>query len=163
MADRGKKRTPLALVKQRGTKGNKAASKDAENAPEPDVLEKVPTPPSFLTAKEKKVFKEFATLLHEAGVLTGMDVDVLSGLSKCWQQWIDASKALEKGGLTFTSYNRNGDAMERKRPEIGIANDAWKMVMSILTEYGMTPASRSKVSLAGKGNGNKGGDGWSDL
>ena len=44
--------------------------------------------------------------------------------------------------------------MHRPYPQVAIASDAWRRSMTMLTQFGLTPASRSKVSALG-GDGEK--------
>jgi P27 family predicted phage terminase small subunit len=38
----------------------------------------------------------------------------------------------------------------RPRPEVKMASDAWRRMQRMLTEFGLTPSSRSKLDLPGK-------------
>jgi len=83
-------------------------------------------------------------------VMTGADPVALGLLCDALADYMAARAVVEKEGA---SYETEGDAgkMLRQRPEVYIAADAWRRAKLMLTEFGLTPASRAKVSAADVG------------
>ena len=80
-------------------------------------------------------------ILLQMGLLTEADLTVLLGYCKCYEQWIDATrKAEEFGPVVVTS---NGNMIQS--PWVGIGNTAYSNMMKAAVEFGLTPASRSRV------------------
>lgn len=53
---------------------------------------------------------------------------------------------IEDLGHTYTTTATSGDKLVRGRPEVGMRNEAMRHAQSLLSEFGLGPASRSKVS-----------------
>jgi phage terminase small subunit len=52
----------------------------------------------------------------------------------------------EPGRRYYTSRTREGSLMIRPHPAMAVRQDAWKRVTVLLREFGMTPASRTRIS-----------------
>jgi P27 family predicted phage terminase small subunit len=57
---------------------------------------------------------------------------------------INARIVLERGA-TYEATTEAGAIMHRARPEQAIAADAWRRATAMLQQFGLTPASRTKV------------------
>ena len=55
-----------------------------------------------------------------------------------------------KAAGTYESVSESG-TMIRAHPAVGIQADAWRRAKLMMTEFGMTPASRAKVSVTDAG------------
>ena len=64
-----------------------------------------------------------------------------------WSQWQGATAQVQKLGPIIKSPN----GFPIQNPYLAVANRAWKTVQGLLVEFGMTPASRSRVTAAGTG------------
>jgi P27 family predicted phage terminase small subunit len=135
-------RKPTALHLVQGT-----ARPDRINSREPKPRRKRPRCPSHLTDGAKLQWRHFAQLLDAMGVLTEADGPALAALAETADDLIVARRALAaRDGLTYEAEN----GMVRVWPEVRLVNDATKRLASWLARFGMTPADRSKVSVAGK-------------
>ncbi|WKT59118.1 P27 family phage terminase small subunit [Microbulbifer thermotolerans] len=125
----GRKKTPANLKVLAGT-----TRKDREtpDAPEFDLLEEFPDPPLHLNTDGVEMWNQLGPQLVNARVLQVVDLYALEQLCATWQMVRKKIKA----------------EMEVTAAE----NNALKALFS---EFGMTPASRSKVASGGerkKGN-----------
>ena len=135
--------TPTAL---RIIQGNPSKRPLPENEPQPTVKDKPPTPPRHLPPAAKKHWRAIAKHLHQAGVLTVMDEDALAGYCNAYAQWIEANKEIESGGMVIKS----DLGIPSLNPYLRISNDAFKQMTIMLREFGMTPSSRTRVTVAKK-------------
>ncbi|WP_268802497.1 MULTISPECIES: phage terminase small subunit P27 family [Candidatus Williamhamiltonella] len=74
--------------------------------------------------------------------LDGMALELLIGAYVEWRQHRDG---IDKEGHFYKTQSQDGNVMIRPHPQVAMMADAWKRLRSMLTEFGMTPASRSKV------------------
>ena len=96
-----------------------------ENEPRPEKVADVVCPPE-LSAKEKKCWNSLAGDLKKAGILTTIDLNALMTYCKLWVIW--------------------QDQMSQKDVEITPNVDrVFKQLLSLWREFGMTPASRSRI------------------
>lgn len=116
--------------------------------PDPDPITVVPKAPSHLTTVAKREWRRVCGQLIELGVLTDLDLAALEGYCSAYGRAVEADRALKKGGLTMLS--PQGFIA---RPEVAIARTAWAEARRFAQEFGITPASRTRVAPAGKKNG----------
>jgi P27 family predicted phage terminase small subunit len=85
--------------------------------------------------------------LAACGLLTVVDRAALEAYCESYAQWKEAMEALRENGLTFATET----GYVQQRPEVAIANSAPKAMRAFMGEFGMTPSSRSRVRVPGKG------------
>jgi P27 family predicted phage terminase small subunit len=134
---KGRKRKPTALKLVRGNPGKRALPKD-----EPKIDPAVPMCPKHLNATERKLWAEIGRELCAAGVLTRVDAGVfevyVTALATMRRVKPDIEEELVWGGP-------NGGPIQN--PYLAIYNKAKEHVMKAGAELGLSPASRSRVSV----------------
>jgi P27 family predicted phage terminase small subunit len=92
--------------------------------------------------------------LDALGVMSQLDGRALELLVEAYTEYRHHCDTLDREGYTYAVYNED-DGDERKDREIRMIKphpaammkaDAWKRIRAMLAEFGMTPASRSKVN-----------------
>jgi P27 family predicted phage terminase small subunit len=116
------------------------------NPDAPQSSEGVPTPPDWLNDDAVVKFQQLCGILSGMGVLSPDDTDALAMLSSRLEEIETCSKVIDDIGRTYATTNRDGEKMFRPRPEVGMKNEAMRHAQSLLCEFGLTPAARSKVS-----------------
>jgi P27 family predicted phage terminase small subunit len=111
------------------------------NESEPKPVNSVPKCPRHLDSEAKREWKRISSELDTLGLLTRVDRAALAAYCAAWSRWAAAEKVLRKEGLTFSTPR----GYVQQRPEVGIANTALSLMKAYLTEFGMTPGSRSRV------------------
>lgn len=143
MAGRGRPPTPTALKALRGNPGKRRG--DDEGAePMPEVA--VPTCPQHLDGTARGEWKRIVPELVKLGLLTVIDRTALAAYCVNYSRWLAAEKILKEQGLTFTT----AKGYVGQRPEVGIANTAMHQMRAFLSEFGMTPASRTRIKVKPK-------------
>ncbi|NLW92383.1 MAG: phage terminase small subunit P27 family [Syntrophomonadaceae bacterium] len=140
MGARGPAGKPKALKELQGNPGKRPLNQHEPIFPKYDEL---PKPPAHLTTLAKKEFSRVVPLLHQAGILTQVDINVVAAYSQAFGRWVDAEKAIKIHGMTYES--DKGNIIQR--PEVGIASTAMKEMVSFAAEFGMTPSSRSRIKV----------------
>lgn len=139
---RGRRPAPQELKKKRGT-----ARKD--RAPENPVTvtnaKPKKTTPSFLKAKGKMMYERSVGHLHSMGLLSTVDDTSLELLAMAYQEWYSAELKLMKEGRIYETYAANGAKVLKPHPAAAQSADAWRRIRMMLIEFGLTPASRSKL------------------
>jgi P27 family predicted phage terminase small subunit len=138
-------RTPSKLKVLRGT-DRKDRANPAE--PNPPALSANAEPPEWLELSDlaKVAWNDIAPMLRAMHVLTQADVVGLSLLCDALAGYVTAKRTIgEEGAVYWTS----GKApMRRAHPAVGIAGENSKFAKAMLSEFGLTPAARSRVSAA---------------
>ncbi|HHS9576511.1 TPA: phage terminase small subunit P27 family [Raoultella planticola] len=142
--------THLALVK-----GN--PSKRPINKNEPKPPSGVPPIPKHFDKQGKYWFKRIGDELNAVGVLTTLDAKALELLIEAYVEYRHHCDTLDREGYTYAVYSEDDSdeggereiRMIKPHPAAVMKADAWKRIRAMLSEFGMTPASRSKVGVQG--------------
>ncbi len=94
--------------------------------------------------------------LLNLGLLTSIDRMALAAYCQLYARWVKAEEQLAKTGLVV----RSPAGYPIQNPYVGIANTALKLLHSFGIEFGLSPASRSRLSVPGKSNSK---DNWAAL
>jgi len=113
----------------------------------PKVKARLVPAPSYLNEVAKKEWRRMGKRLFDAGLMTELDETALASYCQAYSQWIEANQAIEDEGAVVTK--ANGDMA--RNPWVAIRGDAWKEMTRMLSEFGMTPSSRSRVKVEKKG------------
>ena len=80
--------------------------------------------------------------LLEMGLISDLDRSAFAAYCTAYGRWIEAEEALKTYGLMLKSPN----GFPVQSPYLAVANRALEQMRSLLSEFGMSPASRSRVS-----------------
>lgn len=98
--------------------------------------------PDGLSDDAKKQWSKVSKQLKEAGIITNLDVHALALYCEAFARWKDANAKISKFGAVIKS--PKGYPMTS--PYFSISNKAFEQMKAILTEFGMTPSSRTRVA-----------------
>lgn len=113
----------------------------ANNEPVPEKLDRR-DPPSWIRDRlSRKMWRKFYDQLYPIGLLTKIDIVALELLVTTYVKWREASDKAKVGIYkTQTGY-------VACNPLINVENRYAKDLRALLTEFGMTPSSRSRINL----------------
>ncbi|WP_336798228.1 phage terminase small subunit P27 family [Erwinia aphidicola] len=142
--------THLALVK-----GN--PSKRPLNKNEPKPPSGVPPIPKHFDKQGKYWFKRMAEELDAVGVITLLDARALELMVEAYTEYRQHCETLDREGYTYAVFSEEEPdegkdreiRMIKPHPAAMMKADAWKRIRAMLGEFGMTPASRTKVGVKG--------------
>jgi len=84
-----------------------------------------------------------ARILHDLGLLTGLDRAMLMAYCKSYEQYVDAVRMTDRFGTVTLTANRT----PVMSPYLSVANRALANMTRIAVEFGLTPAARSRVHV----------------
>lgn len=140
MGKRGPAPKPTALKELSGNPGKRAINKG-----EPKPEKKIPSCPQHLDENARKEWRRVTKELHALGLLSVVDRAALAAYCQNWSRWVKAEDELAKPTTNLVEVTDKG--YHHPNPWIGIANTSMKQMKIFLSEFGMTPASRSRVSV----------------
>ena len=130
-------------------------NKNRINKHEPRPHPGRPTCPDHLSSAAKVEWKRIVPQLEEMDLLSKIDRTELALYCQAYARWKKAESVInEKGELYKT---QSGNVITS--PMLWVANKAMEQCHKFLTEFGMTPASRGRISVARPGED----DGWNKL
>lgn len=101
-----------------------------------------PKPPPGLDRYARDAWNRHAPALVRLGLLTEQDVDLLAAYAATYSQWRRASEALQVMDVTDDQYRRVAVTVEKGRHDLRL----------IGAEFGLSPASRSRISVPDPGD-----------
>ena len=140
-ADGGRKPKPTAIKKLQGNAGKRALNK-SEPAPAADP----PELPDHLDAEAAIEWHKITAILSQMRILSVADKAAIAIYCQAWSTMIEAHKQVREFGAVVKSPN----GYPIQNPHLSIANGAAKQLKTMLTELGLTPAARSRVSVPEK-------------
>lgn len=111
------------------------------NQREPKPTEGMPSRPDWLSAEGKREWRRVTRELGAMGLLAKADRAALANYCLWWSVLVDAVRVLKEQGMTF----KMPTGYVQQRPEVAIAQKAAMLCKGFLTEFGLTPASRSRI------------------
>jgi len=111
------------------------------NEPKPEAV--LPESPDHLDDQAKFFWRQMAERLHRARVLTELDTTALELLCDTYSRRREAMESLKKTGLLLRTAKGNWI----QSPLVGIINKSTQIIERLLVEFGMTPSSRTRVSV----------------
>lgn len=136
---RGRKPIPTRLKVITGNPGKRPLNKL-----EPRPLASAPTCPDWLSPDAKEQWDALLPELDEVGLLTKIDVSAYTALCEAWALLKQASQALQKDGIVLLDKDGN---LIRTNPTVRVIKAAMDTIRALSAEFGLTPSSRSKVTV----------------
>ena len=130
---------------------------DRANPSEPMPRAVIPPCPEFLQGEARKQYQKTAKKLARIGLMTELDDMALSMVCQGWADYLEPTDEVKRSGMLVKSPN----GFPVLNPYLIAANQAIKKVRSLLAEFGMTPASRSRIHAAATSE--ESDDEWSKL
>lgn len=138
---RGRRPKPTRLKLLMGNPGKRPINMD-EPKPEPMV----PDCPPELGSVAQKEWHRLAAELGKLRILTQLDRAALAAYCGAYALWAEATENIQKYGTMVKSPT----GYPIQSPYVSIANRQAEIMMRIASEFGFTPASRSRISAPAK-------------
>ena len=143
MATRGRKPKPTAIKVLEENPGKR----------ELNLLEPIPpkgdlTCPDWLEDEAKAEWERLAPSLEAMGVLTTADLMAFAGYCQAYARWREAEEFISRHGSIF----QTPSGYVQQVPQVSIAQQNLRIMQSFCSEFGLTPATRSRIIAANGGN-----------
>jgi P27 family predicted phage terminase small subunit len=134
---RGRRPKPTSLKILTGNPGKRPLNSD-EPRPEPAI----PDCPIELGPVARDEWDRMAPQLAALRILTHLDRAALAAYCGAYAMWAEATESIQKYGTMVKSPT----GYPVQSPYVSIANRQAEIMMRIASEFGFTPASRSRIS-----------------
>ncbi|MEG3640668.1 phage terminase small subunit P27 family [Magnetococcus sp. PR-3] len=101
--------------------------------------------PKWLDSKARRTYADLVKALQGGSILDKIDRTALVLLCDALSEYRDAREFVRENGTSYETETKDGAIMHRIYPQVGQAADAWRRVKSMLTEFGLTPVSRTRL------------------
>jgi P27 family predicted phage terminase small subunit len=107
----------------------------------------VPEPPDHLDAGALAEWSRIVAELAMIGLITRPDRAALAAYCVAYSRWVTAEQKIAELG---TLLMRTAAGSVAQSPYLTISNRAMELMHKFLTEFGMTPVSRTRLSAAAR-------------
>jgi P27 family predicted phage terminase small subunit len=118
--------------------------KRALNLTEPQPKKTQPKCPRWLNRFAREEWVRVVPELQRLGILTVADEKALACYCQAYGRLRLAEAIIASKGMTFTTPN----GFVQKRPEVTIAREAMQLMKAFAAEFGLTPASRTRLHVS---------------
>lgn len=132
-----KKPTALKLLE-----GNPGQYPLPQNEPQPLKLGRFPNAPKRFSPEAVTEWKRTGPVLFKCGLITNADLPMFEAYCEAWGGYIIA---MASGAETPLVEGQKGNLV--RNPAVQIARDNLDKAMILAREFGMTPASRTRIEL----------------
>jgi P27 family predicted phage terminase small subunit len=137
----GRKAIPVDVHKMKGSYQKSRHAPMSAIDPSPGVGE----PPLTLSGPATAAWELFAALLSKRKAVTAGDSAALEVLASTFVEWQELSADIQREGRVYECITSTGAVMRRPNPKVAMLSDAQRRLNTMLSEFGMSPASRGKV------------------
>ncbi len=149
----GRRPKPTAVRKLQGNPGKRPLNQD-KPTPQPGE----PPMPAGLSLAAQKEWRTIVAELLTLNVLSIVDGKALAAYCHNFSRWMEAEAEIALHGLIVEEPVTKGQGEAavivgykyKRNPAVTISNDAQKLMKSFLIEFGLTPASRSRLRIEKK-------------
>lgn len=136
---RGRKPKASRIKELTGNPGKRRINKR-----EPKHRKDIGPPPGWLDDVAKQEWERIAPELRRTGILTVVDRTALAAYCKAYSRWRQAEDIVERS-QTLVFKTKSGYIQQL--PHISIAQTYLKIVNALAAEFGLTPSSRTRLSI----------------
>ena len=141
---KGRKTIPINIMRAKGT----LKKHRIKNVPDPS--DKRPISPSWLNKRAKQIFWHMTNRLNDIGLASRTHTEAIAALSSRMEEVERFDKILNDEGYFYNAKNSLGFEVKKEHPAAKLREKAIRHVHSLLTEFGLTPASIQKVGSTKK-------------
>jgi P27 family predicted phage terminase small subunit len=116
------------------------------NKQEPKPDRTISRCPMWLEGEAKTEWNRIVPELQRLRLLTKVDITALIGYCQSWARYVEAEQYLSKNDTVFVTET----GYMQQVPQVGMAQKYLKLCQSFMTEFGLTPSSRAKLSIPGE-------------
>lgn len=154
---RGRKPKPTATQISEGDPRKRGVNKLRERlAAEPKPEAGLPDCPRHLRGRARAAWTFWSDALVVMGIDKRPDAQMLEGACVNYARAVTADLEVEKVGITVIESivdKESGEVIPlkvKKNPAVDVSNAAWRQVRAFCSEFGLSPVSRTRLSVERK-------------
>ena len=136
MAQKGRKPKPTAMKQLEGNPGKRKLN---SNEPQPERT--APECPDWLSEEAKAEWHRLADVMEAMGILTEIDMAAFAGYCQSYARWKEAEEFITRHGAIV----KTPSGYWQQVPQVSIAQQYLKDMHKFAEQFGLTPASRSRI------------------
>lgn len=145
----GRKKMSIDTILANGNKSHLTKDEIENRKAKEEKLSKLASdkirPPTWLSPRAKKIFKDTVKELESIQLLANIDTYNLSILADSMDKYIKCTIDLHNADYVETYTNNKGGESKQKNPLITVQIDYGNLVRKISNDFGLTPSARLKI------------------
>lgn len=137
----GRKPKPTRLKELAGNPGGRKLN---DREPDFPADSRLMAAPEWFDPLARAEWERIAPAIMAAGIFTNADRAALEGYCKAYSRWRQAEEIIERSASMMVK-TPNGHLQQM--PHVSIAQRYLKIMVAIATEFGFTPAARSRIAV----------------
>lgn len=133
---------PTAVKKLAGNPGKRKLN---QAEPQFNVPGRMLHAPDYLNEDGQQIWRELGGMLLKAGLFTTVDKYALGMFCASAARWMEAERVLRIENAVISSPLTGA---QYQNPWLGIGNRAWDQMRRMFSEFGLTPAERSRLTVS---------------
>jgi P27 family predicted phage terminase small subunit len=153
---KGRKPKPLGIREAEGDASKWGANKlRARIESQPKAARGLPICPRHLRGRARSAWNFWTAELESMGLDRRPDAMMLEGACVHYERAVKADLTIQKEGLIVTEsvIGKTGEILVtkyRNHPAVAISNAAWRHLRAFCSEFGLSPVSRTRLSIEKK-------------
>lgn len=150
----GRPKKPLKVRASEGDR-RKIGKKKLESLirAEPKTQSGLPACPEHVTGLAREAWERWTLQLQIMELDRQPDAEMLEGACIAYQRAVIADQEIKRDGITIKTFKETDEGEVillsiKTHPAIKVSTEAWRQVKSFCTEFGFSPASRSRLAVA---------------
>jgi P27 family predicted phage terminase small subunit len=150
---RGRKPKPTQQQINEGDPRKRGVNKlNEELAAQPRAEKGLPECPDYLGKRARAAWVMWKEELEKMRLDCRPDGPMLEGACVNYERAVEADLMIAKSGLVVAETLESGARRVKANPAIAISNAAWRQVRSFCSEFGLSPVSRTRLTIEDPGN-----------
>ena len=141
----GRPRKPIQV---KIAEGNRSKDPDLGLHQEVSLPKKMPEPPDYLSDYAREEWEYMAPLIYDSDLLRTPDGRAFANYCEIYAQWRRCCEQHKEEGYELTVINAKGHIA--MNPLLKVFEKCNVQMLAYLTQFGLTPASRGKVTVFNK-------------
>lgn len=139
--------TPKKSIADLKASGSYRPNKHGREEDKPQLPIEAPSVPHYVDQKALSYFSEIVNFGMDMNIVTKAD-SVIIGLLSCeMAEWTELNSLIQSEGFMVKMPTATGFMQTVVNPKIKVRDDKLKVILKMLSELGMSPAARSKVTV----------------
>ncbi len=145
----GRKKMSIEAILANGNKSHLTKDEIEDRKAKEEKLSKLASdkikPPTWLSPRAKKIFKDTVKELEAIQLLVNIDTYNLSILADAMDKYIKCTIDLHNAEYVETFINNKGGESKLRNPLITVQLDYGNLVRKVSNDFGLTPSARLKI------------------
>ena len=139
--------TPKKSIQDLKASGNYRPSRHGDLKDKPQLAIEAPNVPHFVDLQASRYFAEIVAHGLDMNIVTKADSTIIGLLSCDMSEWTELNELVQTEGFMVKMPTATGFMQTVVNPKVKVRDDKLKVILKMLSELGMSPAARSRVTV----------------